>query len=104
MRWDAAFVSVLLSSSLTQAQTPAADFTKQVDKIFEKWNRPESPGCALGVYEDGRTVYKRGYGMANLNDDVPITPATVFHVASMSQTVHGRFHPDSCAAGKTLPR
>ena len=43
------------------------------------------PGCALGVYKDGQIVYKRGYGMANLNDDVPITPATVFHVASMSK-------------------
>jgi len=56
-----------------------------VDKVFEKWDKSDSPGCALGVYRDGQIIYKHGYGMANLNDDVPITPATVFHVASMSK-------------------
>jgi len=59
--------------------------TAKVDKVFEQWNKPDSPGCALGVYKDGQIIYKHGYGMANLNDDVPITPATVFHVASMSK-------------------
>jgi CubicO group peptidase (beta-lactamase class C family) len=56
-----------------------------VDKVFEKWDKSDSPGCALGVYRDGQIIYKHGYGMANLNDDVAITPATVFHVASMSK-------------------
>jgi len=58
---------------------------KQVDKVFTKWDRTDSPGCALGVYQGGQIVYKRGYGMADLNDDVRITPGTVFHVASMSK-------------------
>jgi CubicO group peptidase (beta-lactamase class C family) len=53
--------------------------------VFEKWDKPNTPGCALGVYKDGRIIYKRGYGMADLNNDVPITPGTVFHVASMSK-------------------
>lgn len=56
-----------------------------MDKVFEKWDKSDSPGCALGVYRDGQIIYKHGYGMANLNDDVAITPATVFHVASMSK-------------------
>jgi CubicO group peptidase (beta-lactamase class C family) len=63
----------------------APSITRQVDQVFAKWDQPNSPGCAVGIYKDGRTVYKHGYGMANLNDDVPITPATVFHVASMSK-------------------
>jgi CubicO group peptidase (beta-lactamase class C family) len=78
-------LDVLLVSSLAHAQTLPQDVTKKVDTVFEKWDRPGSPGCALGVYKDGRIVYERGYGMANLNDDVPITPSTVFHVASMSK-------------------
>ncbi len=61
------------------------EMTTQIDKIFEKWNRTDTPGCALGVYKDGAIVYEHGYGMANLNDDVTITPETVFHVASMSK-------------------
>jgi CubicO group peptidase (beta-lactamase class C family) len=68
-----------------EAQTLAPDVAKQVDTVFTKWDRADSPGCALGVYRGGQIVYKRGYGMEDLNEDVPITPKTVFHVASMSK-------------------
>jgi CubicO group peptidase (beta-lactamase class C family) len=78
---------LFLGESAVRAQTPPLAPTEvaQVDKVFEKWNKPNSPGCSLGVYKDGRMLYKHGYGMADLNESVPITPATVFHVASMSK-------------------
>lgn len=85
MQWSVILPALLLISCLAKAQTLPPDVTKQVDKVFEKWDKPDSPGCALGIYRDGQIVYKHGYGMADLNDDVPITPATVFHVASMSK-------------------
>jgi CubicO group peptidase (beta-lactamase class C family) len=78
------FVCTLAVSS-AHGQSLSPDVTAKIDKIFEQWNKPDSPGCALGVYQDGQIAYKHGYGMANLNDDIPITPATVFHVASMSK-------------------
>jgi len=68
-----------------EAQTLAPHLAKQVDTVFTKWDRPDSPGCALGVYRGGQIVYKRGYGMEDLNEDVHISPGTVFHVASMSK-------------------
>jgi CubicO group peptidase (beta-lactamase class C family) len=77
--------AILLASSLAHAQTLTPDRAAQVDKVFEKYDHTDSPGCALGVYKDGQIIYKHGYGMANLNDDVTITPETVFHVASMSK-------------------
>ena len=61
------------------------DRSAQVDKLFEEWNKTASPGCALSIMKDGRIVYKRGYGMADLEHDIRITPATVFHVASISK-------------------
>jgi CubicO group peptidase (beta-lactamase class C family) len=85
MRSGALFMGILMASVGLQAQSLSPEMAAQVDKVFEKWNRTDSPGCALGIYKDGQIVYKRGYGMANLNDDVPITPQTVFHVASMSK-------------------
>jgi CubicO group peptidase (beta-lactamase class C family) len=70
------------------AQTPPADtqsdITTRVDRIFSRWDRPDSPGCALGVIKDGKLIYKKGYGMANLEHDIPISPATVFHIGSAS--------------------
>lgn len=62
-------------------------WTEEVDLRFAAWDRPESPGCALAVYRDGEIVYQRGYGMAHLEHGVPITPRTVFHVASISKQV-----------------
>src|SRR5215475_5519087 len=68
-----------------EAQKITPDVAKRVDGVFAKWNRADSPGCALGVYRGGQIVYKRGYGIEDLNEDVHITPGTVFHVASMSK-------------------
>ena len=81
-------ITFIWVSTVARAQTtavPAADLTTRVDKLFEKWNRTDSPGCALSVMKDGHVIYKHGYGMANLDHNVTITPSTVFHVASMSK-------------------
>ena len=59
--------------------------TKKVDQIFSEWDSTISPGCALAVSKDGEIIYKRGYGMANLEYGVPIRPGTIFHIASISK-------------------
>ena len=58
---------------------------EQVDKVFAEWDTTVSPGCALSVIKDGKIIYKRGYGMADLDHDIPINTETVFHVASISK-------------------
>ena len=73
------------AQTLSRGSQPQDVVTARVDKLFEKWNRTDSPGCALSVMKDGHIVYEHGYGMADLDHDVVITPATVFHVASMSK-------------------
>jgi len=59
--------------------------TDQVDSLFEEWDKPESPGCALGIIEDGRFIYKKGYGLANLEYDIPVSSTTVFRTGSVSK-------------------
>jgi hypothetical protein len=56
-----------------------------VDGIFEAWDTPDSPGCALGVRRDGAMAYARGYGSANLALGTPITPDAVFDIGSVSK-------------------
>ena len=63
----------------------AQDRAAQVDSLFKAWDKPASPGCALSIMKDGQVVYARGYGMADLEHDVKISPASVFHVASVSK-------------------
>ena len=57
---------------------------QKVDAIFDQYNKPDSPGAALAVIHDGEIIYTRGYGMADLEHDVPITPDTVFYIGSTS--------------------
>lgn len=56
-----------------------------MDALFAQWNKPDSPGCSVAVGRNGTVLYERGYGMANLELAVPITPATVFETASISK-------------------
>jgi len=56
-----------------------------VDAVFASWDQPGSPGCALAVAQDGNLVYSRGYGYANLDYDIPVTPQTVFDVGSITK-------------------
>src|ERR1700748_3761433 len=67
------------------AQSQQTDEPARVDQIFQQWNKPNSPGCAVAVMKDGRLVLERGYGMADLERDEKITPGSVFHVGSISK-------------------
>jgi CubicO group peptidase (beta-lactamase class C family) len=68
-----------------QQQARQAQANPAVDAIFAAYDMPSSPGCALGVYRDGGIIYSRGYGMADLERRVPITPHTVFDIGSTSK-------------------
>jgi CubicO group peptidase (beta-lactamase class C family) len=56
-----------------------------VDEVFDDLAKPGSPGCALGVYRDGQMIYAKGYGLANLEESVAITPQSVFDIGSTSK-------------------
>ncbi|HEX8150466.1 MAG TPA: serine hydrolase domain-containing protein [Pyrinomonadaceae bacterium] len=72
--------------NVTAKTQPADDEpAKKVDAFLSQWDKNDMPGCAVGVVKDGRLVYKRGFGMANLDYDVPNTPSTLFNLASMSK-------------------
>lgn len=57
----------------------------RVDALFAEWDKPDSPGCALGIIRDGKLIYARGYGMANLEHEIPNSPQTVFRIGSTSK-------------------
>jgi CubicO group peptidase (beta-lactamase class C family) len=67
------------------AQTLPDSITKKIDNIFTAWNLPYSPGCAIGIVRNDTLIYAKGYGSANLEYGIPITPATIFHMASVSK-------------------
>jgi CubicO group peptidase (beta-lactamase class C family) len=62
-----------------------ASITDRLDSLFRKWDRTSSPGWAVGVVRNDSLIFARGYGMANLEYGVPISPETIFHMASVSK-------------------
>ncbi len=80
-----AIVSLVVALPTFAQSQDSNDVAARVDKVFAQFDKPTSPGCALAVIKDGQIVYKRGYGMADLDHDIPIKPDTVFHVASVSK-------------------
>jgi CubicO group peptidase (beta-lactamase class C family) len=79
--------------SSPQATTPASPAAEskepsleaKVDASFSKWNCLDSPGATVCIVKDSLVIYRKGFGSAQLDYGIPITPSTVFHVASVSK-------------------
>jgi CubicO group peptidase (beta-lactamase class C family) len=78
---------LVLLLAIVPVAAPAQQFApdRGVDSVFAEYDRNDVPGCAVGVYRDGQLKYARGYGMADLERRVPITPHTVFDIGSTSK-------------------
>ncbi len=76
----------LLLADSTSAQTyPRTELTTQVDELFAEWDGEISPGAVVGIFMDGWIIYSKGYGVANLDYDIPITPQSVLRIGSISK-------------------
>ncbi|WP_055395461.1 serine hydrolase domain-containing protein [Flagellimonas eckloniae] len=75
---------LLLSSIYGFSQDKSGDLEKAIDNLFSSYTT-ETPGVAVAIVKDTTIVFKKGYGQATLEYDIPITPKTIFHVASVSK-------------------
>lgn len=78
----AAMVGASLASGAAAQQ---ANLAALADTVFQSWNSTHTPGCAVGIARDGKVLLERGYGMADLESGVPITPSTVFESGSVAK-------------------
>jgi len=73
--------TISFSQELKKRQiTPA-----QIDAVFSQWDTPDKPGIAVGVLSDGETIYSKGYGLANLEYQIPISSETKFHIGGIAK-------------------
>lgn len=84
---SAIFAFAVFGQAATGAEAPYGDPAARastLDAIFSEYSGERSPGIAVGVLRNGHS-FTRAYGYADLEHDVPVTPNTVFHVASVSK-------------------
>ncbi|TCD01196.1 class A beta-lactamase-related serine hydrolase [Pedobacter psychroterrae] len=67
------------------AQSLPDSVAKKVDNLFAKWDKPNSPGCVIGIVRNDSLIYAKGYGQANIEYNVPNSPETIYHMASVSK-------------------
>jgi CubicO group peptidase (beta-lactamase class C family) len=77
------FVAILFACK----HQPSASSHQEVDAIFSRWHTADAntPGCALAVIHQGEIIHSKGYGMADIEHNIPITPQSIFYIGSVSK-------------------
>lgn len=79
------FCILIYSVTCAQVETLSVDKIETIDQVFERWDKPNSPGVAIGIISNNEIIYSKGYGMANLEHKIPNSPQTAFSIASNSK-------------------
>lgn len=85
-------IQILLLLPCLNLQAQVDNSTKElnsletrIDSIFTQFDDSNKPGASVAVIKNGAIVFKKGYGSANLEYNIPNTPSTIFHIASISK-------------------
>jgi D-alanyl-D-alanine carboxypeptidase len=94
-RLSSVFATAMSLCVLAQAGTPArADtgvavtqaLSDRIDQMAKaQIHAGRTPGLAVGIVEDGRIVYARGFGFADLNKHVPMSADSQFYVGGLTR-------------------
>ncbi|MGZ5487806.1 MAG: serine hydrolase [Candidatus Aminicenantales bacterium] len=71
--------------ALAARPAPQGDLAAKIDAIMAGIYKPGEPGAAIIVRKDGQTVFRKGYGTADLELGVPIEPDMVFRLGSITK-------------------
>jgi CubicO group peptidase (beta-lactamase class C family) len=80
-------IALAVPSTRTLAAPPANESTlaAKIDAIMAEIYKPGEPGAAIIVRKDGQTIFRKGYGMADLELGVPVAPDMVFRLGSITK-------------------
>jgi CubicO group peptidase (beta-lactamase class C family) len=78
-------MALLLLIFLLTSNAMADSRTTQVDSLFKVFDRPDTPGAAVLIIQNGKILYERGYGLADLERKIPCTTKTNFRLASLTK-------------------
>jgi CubicO group peptidase (beta-lactamase class C family) len=74
----------LFALSTVAGAAPLAPLDAGIDGLMQRYDG-RVPGAAVLVLKDGQPVFRRGYGLAVVEDGTPVSPATNFRLASVSK-------------------
>ncbi len=86
--WPALTLALTVSSCLAcivERHQEDSSLVDQIDRLMSKSYPPGRPGAAVLVKANGHVIFSKGYGLANAEWNVPITPQTVFRLGSITK-------------------
>lgn len=92
-------MTTVLSATVMGQSLPDSTISK-VDQLFEKWNKADRPGCVAGIVQEDKLIYAKGFGLANLENKTPNTPASSYYMCSVSKQFAGYAVALLAGAGK----
>lgn len=78
-------VLILFSFFIVISSVFSQDFKKQVDEYLTEHSKPDAPGISLLIAKDGKVLYKKAVGLADLELNVPLTTENVFEIGSITK-------------------
>src|ERR1700722_14251041 len=98
------FTILLMAAGLAGCAQPLpANLQTGVDSIFKDFAKKDAPGVAVLIVKDGHIAFEKGYGVANLEYGMPVTPTSVFDIASVSKQFTGYAISTLIQEGKISP-
>jgi CubicO group peptidase (beta-lactamase class C family) len=83
------FTPVMMILSLITVTAQTTKLTAAFDKIFTSKYPADGPGCAVLLARGGEVIYRKAFGMANLELNVAMDPENVFRIASLTKQFTG---------------
>jgi CubicO group peptidase (beta-lactamase class C family) len=77
----ALFLLIVFVASSAGAQTISED----IDKFMTEKYPANQPGAAILVAKDGKVIFRKGYGLASIGPDTPVTPDMLFRIGSITK-------------------
>ena len=62
---------------------------EDAQEFLDQTYAPDRPGASVVIMHEGEVVHQQGYGMANVEHGIPITPETIFRIGSVTKQFTG---------------
>lgn len=74
----------IFNLQFVSSQVPGS-LKSEIENTFSNWSNKTEPGISAGIIKDGKIIFLKGFGIANMETNTLITPQTKFQLGELSK-------------------
>jgi len=82
-------IPLLIGLAACNETDQAITLVQEIDELIPSAVNDTTPGLIIGVMQNGEIIFQKGYGLANLNYDIPNNPEMVYNIGSVAKQFLG---------------